>query len=44
MKMTWNVGSVNDEQRSCDEVKISWLLLSVMDVKPAGLMVTLGGD
>ena len=44
MKMTWNVGSVNDEKRSCDEVKISWLLLSVMDVKPAGLMVTLGGD
>ena len=45
MKMAWDVGSVNDEKKSCYEVKnLERLLLSVMDVKLAGLMVTLGGD
>ena len=44
MKMTWNVGSINDEKRSFGEENISWLLLGVIDVKPIGLMVTLGGD
>ena len=44
MKITLNAGSLNDEKRSCCEVKISWLLLGVMDVKPAGLIVTLGED
>ena len=38
------MGSVNDEKRSCGEMKISCLLLGVMDVKAAGLVVTLGGD
>ena len=46
MKMAWDVGSVNDQKKSCDEVKNSpRLLLGVMDVlKWAGWIVTLGGD
>ena len=43
-KMAWNVGSANDEKRSCGEVKNFHVLLGVMDVKPARLIVTLGGD
>ena len=43
-KMVWNVGSVNEEKRFCGEVKNFQVLLGVMDVKPAGLIVTLGGD
>ena len=47
MKIEWNVGSVNDEKRFYGEVKnfqFPMMLLKVMDVKPAGLIVTLGGD
>ena len=36
MKMAWDVGRVNE--------KFPRLLLGVMDVKLAGLIVTLGGD
>ena len=43
-KMAWNVGSANDKKRSCGEVKNFHVLLGVMDVKPARLIVTLGGD
>ena len=44
MKITWNVGSVNGEERSYGEVKNFPRLLLGEDVKPAGLIVTLGGD
>ena len=47
MKITWNVGNANDEKRSCSEVprrNRRAKTLCVMDVKPVGLMVTLGGN
>ena len=41
MKMAWNVGSVNTRKECCGEVKkLPRLLLGVIDVKPAGLIVT----
>ena len=41
MKMIWNVGSVKMRKKCCGEVKkLQRLLLGVIDVKPAGLIVT----
>ena len=41
MKMAWNVGSVKTREKCCGEVKkLPRLLLGVIDVKPAGLIVT----
>ena len=41
MKMAWKVGSVKTRERFCDEVKkLPRLLLGVIDVKPAGFIVT----
>ena len=41
MKMAWNVGSVNTRKECCGEVKkLPRLLLGVIDVKPAGFIVT----
>ena len=45
MKMAWDVGSVNDEKKSCGKVKNFPRLPGVMDVlKWAGWIVTLEGD
>ena len=41
MKKAWNVGSVKTRKKCCGEVKkLPRLLLGVIDVKPAGLIVT----
>ena len=41
MKMAWNVGSVKKRKKCCGEVKeFPRLLLGVIDVKPAGMIVT----
>ena len=41
MKKAWNVGSVKMRQKCCVEVKkLPRLLLSAIDMKPAGWIVT----
>ena len=41
IKTGWKVGSVKTRQKCCSEVKkLPRLLLGVIDVKPAGLIVT----